>query len=97
MIFIKKKILLGTRCSTKCGYTSSENLYASAYEIKKTSSKNLFVCKINFELFHFIQLQEERTATIERDNRILLEKMSHIMRTTGGIDNRNEYEPRRYE
>jgi E3 ubiquitin-protein ligase TRIP12 len=48
-------------------------------------------------LFHFIQLQEERTATIERDNRILLEKMSHIMRTTGGIDNRNEYEPRRYE
>jgi E3 ubiquitin-protein ligase TRIP12 len=42
-------------------------------------------------------LEEERAATIERDNRILLEKMSQIMRTTGGVDNRNEYERRRYE
>jgi E3 ubiquitin-protein ligase TRIP12 len=44
-----------------------------------------------------LQLEEERTATIERDNRILLEKMSHIMQTTGRIDNRNEYESKRYE
>jgi hypothetical protein len=36
-------------------------------------------------------------ATIERDNRILLEKMSHIMRTTGSIDNHNQYEPKRYK
>ncbi|UJR13579.1 hypothetical protein I4U23_000592 [Adineta vaga] len=41
-----------------------------------------------------LQLQEERTATIERDNRILLEKMSNTMRTTGQIDNRNYYEAR---
>ncbi|CAF1218986.1 unnamed protein product [Adineta ricciae] len=41
-----------------------------------------------------LQLQEERTATIERDNRILLEKMSNTMRTTGQIDNRNFYVPR---
>ncbi|XP_078693549.1 uncharacterized protein LOC144923129 isoform X1 [Branchiostoma floridae x Branchiostoma belcheri] len=39
-----------------------------------------------------LQLEEERLATIERDNRILLEKMSHIMRTRGRVDNRNEYE-----
>ncbi len=42
-------------------------------------------------------MEEERTATIERDNRILLEKMSHIMRTTGSVNNRNDYEPKRYE
>ncbi|XP_070173850.1 sperm axonemal maintenance protein CFAP97D1-like isoform X2 [Littorina saxatilis] len=39
-----------------------------------------------------LQLEEERLATIERDNRILLEKMSYIMRTRGRIDNRNNYE-----
>jgi len=42
-----------------------------------------------------IQLEEERLATIERDNRILLEKMSYIMRTQGRIDNRNNYEYKR--
>ncbi len=44
-----------------------------------------------------MQLEEERSATVERDNRILLEKMSNIMRTTGRIDNRNDYEAKRYE
>jgi len=39
-----------------------------------------------------LQLEEERLSTIERDNRILLEKMSHIMRTKGRVDNRNNYE-----
>jgi len=39
-----------------------------------------------------LQLEEERLATIERDNRILLEKMSCIMRTKGRVDNRNNYE-----
>lgn len=39
-----------------------------------------------------LQLEEERLATIERDNRILLEKMSYIMRTQGRVDNRNNYE-----
>lgn len=33
-------------------------------------------------------LQEDRYAQIERDNRLLLEKMSHIMRK-GGVDNHN--------
>lgn len=37
------------------------------------------------------QVEEERLATIERDNRILLEKMSFVMRTQGRVDNRNDY------
>jgi hypothetical protein len=35
-------------------------------------------------------LMEERFANIERENRMLLEKMSYIMRFKGGIDNTNE-------
>lgn len=35
-----------------------------------------------------VALQEDRYAQIERDNRLLLEKMSQIMRK-GGIDNYN--------
>ena len=45
---------------------------------------------------YILQLEEERLATIERDNRILLEKMSYIMRTRGRVDNRNNYEYKRY-
>ena len=37
-----------------------------------------------------LKIEEERLATIERDNRILLEKMAHTMRTKGQIDNRND-------
>lgn len=40
-------------------------------------------------------MEEERLATVERDNRILLEKMSHIMRTRGRVDNRNDYRHKR--
>jgi len=39
-----------------------------------------------------LQLEEERLATIERDNRLLLEKMSCIMRTRGRVDNKNDYQ-----
>ena len=45
--------------------------------------------------FFSFQLEEERLATIERDNRILLEKMSYVMRTRGRVDNRNNYEYKR--
>jgi hypothetical protein len=37
-------------------------------------------------------MEEERLATIERDNRILLSKMSSIMRSTGMVDHINDYE-----
>uniref|UniRef100_A0AAY4EF56 Uncharacterized protein n=1 Tax=Denticeps clupeoides TaxID=299321 RepID=A0AAY4EF56_9TELE len=36
------------------------------------------------------KLEEERIGTIKRDNNILLGKISHIMRTTGSIDNRKD-------
>lgn len=39
-----------------------------------------------------MQLEEERLATVERDNRILLEKMSFIMRSKGRVDNHNTYD-----
>uniref|UniRef100_A0A673WTX3 Uncharacterized protein n=1 Tax=Salmo trutta TaxID=8032 RepID=A0A673WTX3_SALTR len=35
-------------------------------------------------------------SKIQRENNMLLEKISHIMRTTGRIDNRNDYENKRY-
>ncbi|KAL5264330.1 hypothetical protein ACHWQZ_G005431 [Mnemiopsis leidyi] len=34
-----------------------------------------------------LQMEEERLATVERDNRILLHKMSNVMRTKGTVDN----------
>ncbi|XP_062619866.1 sperm axonemal maintenance protein CFAP97D1-like [Saccostrea cucullata] len=37
-----------------------------------------------------LQMEGERLAIVERDNRILLEKMAHIMRTGGRVDNRKE-------
>ncbi|XP_054676759.1 uncharacterized protein CFAP97D2 [Grus americana] len=38
-----------------------------------------------------LKLEEDRLSVIERDNRLLLEKMSCIMRTKGQIDNKNDY------
>uniref|UniRef100_A0A0B6ZSX7 Cilia- and flagella-associated protein 97 n=1 Tax=Arion vulgaris TaxID=1028688 RepID=A0A0B6ZSX7_9EUPU len=38
-----------------------------------------------------LQLEEERLSNIERDNRLLLEKMSYIMRRENHIGNRNTH------
>ncbi|XP_056611396.1 sperm axonemal maintenance protein CFAP97D1 [Triplophysa dalaica] len=38
-----------------------------------------------------LQLEEERISRIKRENQMLLDKMSHIMQTTGGVDCKNEY------
>ncbi|XP_046903424.1 uncharacterized protein cfap97d2 [Hypomesus transpacificus] len=37
------------------------------------------------------KLEEEQMSKIQRENHMLLEKISHIMRTTGRIDNKNDY------
>ncbi|XP_066497527.1 sperm axonemal maintenance protein CFAP97D1 [Hoplias malabaricus] len=37
------------------------------------------------------KLEEERLSTIQRENNMLLDKISHIMKTTGRIDCRNDY------
>ncbi|XP_034763510.2 sperm axonemal maintenance protein CFAP97D1-like, partial [Acipenser ruthenus] len=41
-----------------------------------------------------LQLEEERLATIERDNHILSSKLSDIMRSKGLVDHRNSYPER---
>nr|XP_046259482.1 sperm axonemal maintenance protein CFAP97D1 [Scatophagus argus] len=38
------------------------------------------------------KLEEELTMKIQRENNMLLEKISRIMRTTGEVDNRNYYD-----
>lgn len=43
---------------------------------------------MSFPMHVLSSAQEDRYAQIERDNRLLLEKMSHIMRK-GGVDNHN--------
>ncbi|XP_043547181.1 uncharacterized protein CFAP97D2 isoform X2 [Chiloscyllium plagiosum] len=45
--------------------------------------------------FKKLKLEEDRLSIIERDNQLLLQKMSTIMRTTGRIDNKNEYKLKR--
>ena len=50
---------------------------------------------VNFILL--LQFEAERLATIERDNRVLLEKMAHIMRKGGVVDSKNEgHQTKRY-
>ncbi|XP_040913997.1 uncharacterized protein cfap97d2 isoform X2 [Toxotes jaculatrix] len=44
--------------------------------------------KASYDL-HRRKLEEEWTMKIQRENNMLMEKISHIMRTTGGVDNKN--------
>uniref|UniRef100_A0A8B9Q8N9 CFAP97 domain containing 2 n=1 Tax=Apteryx owenii TaxID=8824 RepID=A0A8B9Q8N9_APTOW len=44
-----------------------------------------------------LKLEEDRLSGIERDNRLLLKKMSCIMRTKGQIDNKNDYKAKSQE
>uniref|UniRef100_A0A665VL79 Si:dkey-83m22.7 n=1 Tax=Echeneis naucrates TaxID=173247 RepID=A0A665VL79_ECHNA len=37
-------------------------------------------------------LEEEWILKIQRENKILKEKISHIMKTTGAVDNKNDYD-----
>ncbi|XP_009637256.1 uncharacterized protein CFAP97D2 [Egretta garzetta] len=41
--------------------------------------------------FGKLKLEEDRLSVIERNNRLLLEKVSCIMRAKGQIDNKNDY------
>ncbi|XP_029386629.1 uncharacterized protein CFAP97D1 [Echeneis naucrates] len=38
------------------------------------------------------KLEEEWILKIQRENKILKEKISHIMKTTGAVDNKNDYD-----
>lgn len=41
------------------------------------------------------QKEEERQAEIDHENKILLNKMTHVLKYGGNIDNWNNYESRR--
>jgi E3 ubiquitin-protein ligase TRIP12 len=75
-----------------------DNTYYNEHRRKVYSAKSMVDTKPPQTYVHMhlklkkLQLEEEKMSTIERDNRILLEKMSHIMRTRGRVDNRNDYE-----
>uniref|UniRef100_A0A8C7C6U7 CFAP97 domain containing 2 n=1 Tax=Oncorhynchus kisutch TaxID=8019 RepID=A0A8C7C6U7_ONCKI len=57
------------------------------------ASYEMHLRKVSESCFDF---QEQSMSKIQRENNMLLEKISHIMRTTGRIDNRNDYENKRY-
>ncbi|KAM6098126.1 uncharacterized protein CFAP97D2 [Theristicus caerulescens] len=42
-----------------------------------------------------LKLEEDQLSAIKRDNHLLLEKISCIMRTKGQIDNKNDYKAKR--
>lgn len=75
-----------------------DNTYYNEHRRKVHSAKSMVDTKPPQTYVHMhlklkkLQLEEEKMSTIERDNRILLEKMSHIMRTRGRVDNRNDYD-----
>ncbi len=46
-------------------------------------------------MLFYIQHEEEWKRKVERENNKITEKISHIMRTRGGVDNRNNYEKKR--
>jgi len=74
-----------------------DNTYYDVHRSRVKSAKPIVDTKPPQTYIHMhlklkkLQLEEERMSTIERDNRLLLEKMSQIIRTKGRVDNRNYY------
>ncbi|XP_075054156.1 uncharacterized protein CFAP97D2 [Mixophyes fleayi] len=74
----------------KTYYDEHKKKVQSAKPMVDTNSPQTYV-HLNLKLKK-LKLEEERLSVIERDNHMLLEKMSTIMRTKGRIDNKNNYE-----
>ncbi|KAG8451868.1 hypothetical protein GDO86_003895 [Hymenochirus boettgeri] len=68
----------------------SDELVQSAKPMVDTDSPQTYV-HLSLKLKK-LKLEEERLSVIERDNYLLLQKMSTIMKTKGRVDNKNEYE-----
>lgn len=85
-------------CQNKLLQKKWDDKYYEVHRQKVREARSMVDTKAPTTYMHLhlklkkMQLEEERLATIERDNRILLEKMAFIMRTTGRIDNYNNYE-----
>lgn len=73
----------------KTYYDEHKRKVQSAKPMVDTNSPHTYV-HLNLKLKK-LKLEEERLSTIERDNHLLLEKMSTIMRTKGRLDNKNSY------
>ncbi|KAL3321271.1 hypothetical protein Ciccas_000027 [Cichlidogyrus casuarinus] len=80
-------------------------MHSAYYSVKPTANKYLqskwdekdfdgHIKRIHKHLEVILKLVEERHHTIEKENRMLVEKMTRIMRTAGGIDNINNYVPK---
>ncbi|XP_075446573.1 uncharacterized protein CFAP97D2 [Ascaphus truei] len=74
----------------KTYYDEHKKKVQTAKPMVDTNSPQTYV-HLNLKLKK-LKLEEERLSVIERDNHLLLEKMSTIMRTKGRIDNKNDYE-----
>ncbi|XP_075706447.1 uncharacterized protein CFAP97D2 [Rhinoderma darwinii] len=74
----------------KTYYEEHKRKVQSAKPMVDTHSPQTYV-HLNLKLKK-LKLEEERLSIIERDNHLLLEKMSAIMRTKGRVDNKNIYE-----
>lgn len=53
------------------------------------STKKKIIVIIMYALIH--QMEEERVSKIQKENHMLLNKITHIKQTAGRIDCRNEY------
>ncbi|KAM8976768.1 uncharacterized protein CFAP97D2 [Pelodytes ibericus] len=74
----------------KTYYDEHKRKVQSAKPMVDTSRPPTYV-HLNMKLKK-LKLEEERLSVIERDNNLLLDKMSTIMRTKGRVDNKNDYE-----
>nr|XP_033803522.1 uncharacterized protein CFAP97D2 [Geotrypetes seraphini] len=85
-------------CSSKYLQQRWDQTYYNEHKKKVQSAKPVVDTNTPLTYGHLnlklkkLKLEEDRLAVIERDNRLLLEKMSCIMRTTGSVDNKNDYE-----
>ncbi|KAF6083799.1 CFAP97 domain containing 2 [Phyllostomus discolor] len=87
-------------CRSECLQSTWEKAYQD-HRKKVRDAQPLVDTRAPWSLSHFhlnlkkLKLEEERLSVIDRDNRLLLQKLSCIMRTRGQTDSRNNYTCRR--
>ncbi|XP_045677747.1 uncharacterized protein CFAP97D2 [Phyllostomus hastatus] len=83
-------------CRSECLQSTWEKAYQD-HRKKVQDAQPLVDTHAPWSLSHFhlnlkkLKLEEERLSVIDRDNRLLLQKLSCIMRTRGQTDSRNNY------
>ncbi|XP_045042627.2 uncharacterized protein CFAP97D2 isoform X2 [Desmodus rotundus] len=87
-------------CRSECQQSTWEKAYQD-HRKKVRDAQPLVDTRAPLSLSHFhlnlkkLKLEEERLSVIDRDNRLLLQKLSCIMRTRGQTDSRNNCTHRR--